>query len=72
MSLDKKISHNYKGGSPLALEGQELSKEMEKMIQSMSGIKVKTKSIISESLKKREDKKDESSLLDENVLLEEL
>jgi hypothetical protein len=45
---------------------------MEKMIQSMSGIKVKTKSIISESLKKREDKKDESSLLDENVLLEEL
>jgi hypothetical protein len=38
----------------------------------MSGIKVKTKSIISESLKKREDKKDESSLLDENVLLEEL
>jgi hypothetical protein len=72
MSLDKKISHNYKGGSPLALEGQELSKDMEKMIQSMSGIKVKTKSIISESLKKREDKKDESSLLDENVLLEEL
>jgi hypothetical protein len=72
MSLDKKISHSYKGGSPLALEGQELSKDMEKMIQSMSGIKVKTKSIISESLKKREDKKDESSLLDENVLLEEL
>ena len=72
MSLDKKISHNYKGGSPLALEGQELSRDMEKMIQSMSGIKVKTKSIISESLKKREDKKDESSLLDENVLLEEL
>jgi len=72
MSLDKKISHNYKGGSPLALEGQELSRDMEKMIQSMSGIKVKTKSIISESLKKREEKKDESSLLDENVLLEEL
>jgi hypothetical protein len=72
MSLDKKISHSYKGGSPLALESQELSRDMEKMIQSMSGIKVKTKSIISESLKKREEKKDESTLLDENVLLEEL
>ena len=70
--LDKKISHDYKGGSPLALENQELSKEMTQMVQSMNGIKIKTKSIISESLKKPEEKKDESSLLDENVLFEEL
>ena len=72
LSLDKKIKHDYKGGSPLALEGQELSKQMEQMIQSMSGIKIKTKSIISESLKKPDEKKDQSSLLDENVLLEEM
>jgi len=72
LSLSKKIKHDYKGDSPLSLEGHELSKEMEKMIHSMNSYGIKTKSIISESLKKPDEKKDQSSLLDENFLLEEM
>lgn len=74
-TLDVNLSpkHNYKGGSPLATEGQELTKEFSDLIQSMSGIKLKTKSIISESLKPSvTEKKDDSNLLDESNLLEEM
>jgi hypothetical protein len=59
---------NYKGGSPLSLE----NKDIEKLIGSMSGIKIKTKQIISESLKPASKKENESNLLDENNLLDEL
>jgi hypothetical protein len=59
---------NHKGGSPLSLE----NKNFEKLIGSMSGLKVKTKSIISESLKPANNQEIESNLLDENNLLDEL
>ncbi|MFM7987493.1 MAG: hypothetical protein ACKPKO_50090, partial [Candidatus Fonsibacter sp.] len=38
---------NHKGNSPLSLENRDIGK----LIDSMSGIKIKTKKIISESLK---------------------
>lgn len=58
----------YKGGSPLSLE----NKNIEHLIGSMSGFKVKTKHIISESLKPANKEESESNLLDENNLLDEL
>ena len=48
------------------------NKNIEKLIGSMSGMKIKTKSIISESLKPANNKENESNLLDENNLLDEL
>ena len=63
------LKHDYKKNSPLSLEGREL----EKLINSMSGFKVKTKSIISESLKPSNlVEENEPNLLDENNLLDEL
>jgi len=63
------IKHDYKKNSPLSLEG----KELEKLINSMSEFKVKTKSIISESLKPSNlVEENEPNLLDENNLLDEL
>jgi hypothetical protein len=59
---------NSKGGSPLSLE----NKDVEKLIDSMSGIKIKTKKIISESLKPSNIQENEPNLLDENNLLDEL
>ena len=59
---------NSKGGSPLSLE----NKNVEKLIDSMSGIKIKTKKIISESLKPSVIQENEPNLLDENNLLDEL
>jgi hypothetical protein len=59
---------NNKGGSPLSLE----NKNVEKLIDSMSGIKIKTKKIISESLKPSNIQENEPNLLDENNLLDEL
>jgi hypothetical protein len=59
---------NSKGGSPLSLE----NKNVEKLIDSMSGIKIKTKKIISESLKRSIKQENEPNLLDENNLLDEL
>ena len=59
---------NHKGGTPLSLE----NKDIEKLIDSMSGIKVKTKRIISESLKPSVKHENEPNLLDENNLLDEL
>jgi hypothetical protein len=69
--------HNYKGGSPLSLESKnsdpKMKKEMSELIKSMSGIKVKTKSVISESLKPSNGtKKDDVGILDENKLLDEI
>jgi hypothetical protein len=59
---------DYRGGSPLSLE----NRDIEKLIGSMSGIKIKTKKIISESLKPIDNRENESNLLDENNLLDEL
>lgn len=59
---------DYRGGSPLSLE----NRDIEKLIDSMSGIKIKTKKIISDSLKPIDKRENESNLLDENNLLDEL
>ena len=59
---------NHKGGSPLSLENRDIGK----LIDSMSGIKIKTKNIISESLKPANKEENESNLLNENNLLDEL
>jgi len=59
---------NYKGNSPLSLENRDIGK----LINSMSGIKIKTKKIISESLKPSIKEENESNLLNENNLLDEL
>jgi hypothetical protein len=50
-----------------------MTKELSDVIKSMDGIKVKTKSIISESLKPSSDKNDNvGGILDENNLLDEI
>jgi len=59
---------NHKGNSPLSLENRDIGK----LIDSMSGIKIKTKKIISESLKPSIKEEIESNLLNENNLLDEL
>lgn len=59
---------NHKGNSPLSLENRDIGK----LIDSMSGIKVKTKQIISESLKPSKAKENDSNLLNEDNLLDEL
>ena len=62
---------NYKNNSPLSLEHKELKSDIEKLIDSMSGIK--TKKIISESLKPASNIDDViPNLLNEDNLLEEL
>ena len=79
-SLDVNLSpkHKYKGGSPLATEStvnkkDSLPKEISTMLQNMSGVKVKTKQIISESLKSSAEQQIESSnLLDESNLFDEI
>ena len=73
LNVNRSPKHNYKGGSPLATEGQELSKEFSNLLDSMSGMKMKTKSIISESLKpSTQNENNEPNLLDESNLLEEM
>jgi hypothetical protein len=63
------VKHDYKKNSPLSLEG----KQIENLINSMSNFKVKTKEIISESLKPSNFKEEvESNLLNEDNLLDEL
>jgi hypothetical protein len=50
-----------------------MSHDVDKLIDSMNGFKVKTKKIISESLKPVNfDEENESNLLNENNLLKEL
>jgi hypothetical protein len=68
LKVNQSPKANHKGNSPLSLE----NKNFEKLIDSMSGIKVKTKKIISESLKPSTIQENEPNLLDENNLLDEL
>jgi hypothetical protein len=68
LKVNQSPKANHKGNSPLSLE----NKNIEKLIGSMSGMRVKTKQIISESLKPSNNKEIEPNLLDENNLLDEL
>jgi hypothetical protein len=73
-TLDVNLSpkHNYKGNSALSTESK-ITKEISDVIKNMGGVKVKTKSIISESLKPSLDKTDDQGgILDENNLLDEI
>jgi hypothetical protein len=69
LKVKQSIKSNHKNNSPMSLEG----KQMENLINSMSGFKVKTKEIISESLKPATKKEEnEPNMLNENNLLDEL
>jgi hypothetical protein len=68
LKVNQSPKANHKGNSPLSLE----NKDVEKLIGSMSGMKIKTKMIISESLKPANTEEIEPNLLDENNLLDEL
>lgn len=69
LKVKRSVKPNHKNNSPLSLEGR----QMENLISSMSGFKVKTKKIISESLKPATKKEEnEPNLLNENNLLDEL
>lgn len=70
-----RLKHNYKGNSPLSLEFKELTMEQERLVNSMGSMKVKTKQIISESLKPSSDEENDENdgnLLDERNLLDEM
>jgi hypothetical protein len=68
LKVNQSPKANHKGNSPLSLE----NKDIEKLIGSMSGVKIKSKQIISESLKPLVKKETESNLLNEDNLLDEL
>ena len=69
LKVKRSVKPNHKNNSPLSLEGR----QMENLINSMSGFKVKTKEIIAESLKPATKKEEnEPNLLNENNLLDEL
>jgi hypothetical protein len=77
-TLDVNLSprHNYKGKTPLSLESKgddKMTKELSTLIQSMGGMKIKTKTIISESLKPLSGHLNEDvQMMDENNLLDEI
>ncbi len=79
-SLDVNLSpkRNFKGNSPLAAEStiykkDSLPREVSSILDTMYGMKVKTREIISESLKPAiENKSDIPNLLDESNLMEEI
>ena len=70
--------HNYKGKSPLSTESATsklnvLPREISSILDSMNSIKIKTKTIISESLKSATEQNVETSnLLDETNLFDEI
>jgi hypothetical protein len=77
LNVNLSPKHNYKGGSPLSSDSKtnesKMTKEMSNVIKSMGGMNVKTKSVISESLKPMsEHKKDDVGILDESKLLDEI
>jgi hypothetical protein len=77
LNVNLNPKHTYKGGSPLSLESKmsdgRMTKELSNVIKSMSGMNIKTKRVISESLKPfEEDRKDNVGILDENNLLDEI
>lgn len=72
-SLDVNLSpkHNYRG-SPIRNESQEIKRQVTDILKDMQGLKIKTKSIISESLKPIHQKEEEVNFLNEDNLLEEM
>jgi hypothetical protein len=73
LKVKQSVKHDYKNGSPLSTESKKMSKDMERLINDMAGIKVKTKKIISESLKSTKiSEENEPNLLNEDNLLDEL
>ena len=73
LKVNQSVKHKYKNASPLASENKKMTKDMERLINNMSGIKVKTKQIISESLKSTKiTEENEPNLLNEDNLLDEL
>lgn len=78
LNVDLSPRHKYKGNSPLSSESvsskrEGLSREISSILDSMNGGKMKTKSIISESLKPANEQKSETSnLLDESNLFDEI
>lgn len=72
LSVDMSPKHNYRG-SAIRSENKDINKQISDIVKNMDGFKIKTKSIISESLKpSSENVKDESNFLNENNLLEEM
>lgn len=73
LKVNRNAKHDYKKGNPLSTESKKMKKDMERLISDMAGIKVKTKNIISESLKSTKiSKENEPNLLNEDNLLDEL
>ena len=73
LKSSRSSKHTYKNSSPLSLENKKITKDMELLINSMNGFKIKTKEIISESLKPSKiNEENEPNLLNEDNLLEEL
>jgi len=68
LSRTKTMRPENKSGSSLSLENKELGN----LLNSMAGIKIKTKKIIAESLKPAVKVENEPNMLDENNLLDEL
>ena len=72
LSVDLSPKHNYRG-SAIRSENRDNNKQISDIVKNMSGFNIKTKSIISESLKpSSENVKNESNFLNENNLLEEM
>jgi hypothetical protein len=73
LKVNQSTKHDYRNGSPLSNESKKMKKDMERLISDMAGVKVKTKKIISESLKSTKiSEENEPNLLNENNLLDEL
>jgi hypothetical protein len=73
LKVNQSIKHDYKNGSPLSNENKKMKKDMERLISDMAGVKIKTKKIISESLKSTKiSEENEPNLLNEDNLLDEL
>ena len=68
LSRTKTIRPEGKSGSSISLENKELGN----LINSMSGMKVKTKKIIAESLKPTVKVENKQNMLNEDNLLDEL
>jgi intein/homing endonuclease len=72
LKVDLSPKHNYRG-SAIRNENQDVNKQISDIVRTMGGFNIKTKSIISESLKPSNDvTSDTSNLLNENNLLEEM
>jgi hypothetical protein len=73
LKVNQSSKHDYKKSSPLSTESKKMKKDMERLISDMAGVKVKTKKIISESLKSTKiSEENEPNLLNEDNLLDEL